>query len=128
AMSLKWKYDQLKKHASKVNICEAIPEFHKHFCQMAIGSFDYRKLPWLDSFKLAAITKFVILHGKTGPLKQPPRLKDYDFARLLNPFSGLWKDAEEEFEYPTDPLVKGLFLIRLAYQQMPFHMHRQWVP
>src|SRR5713226_9828148 len=103
-MSLDWTYNQLKKHASKVKIREPLASFHKHFSEMATGRFNYSKMPWLAAHKLAALAKFVILHGKTGPVTVKPRIKDYDYARLLNPFSKLWKEAEDKYEYPADPL------------------------
>src|SRR5437868_6019238 len=119
-MDLVWKIEQLKKHASKLHIREPLTEFHKYFRLMATGRYDFANIPWLDAHNLLAIAKFIVLYGKTGPITKRPRLKDYDCARLINPFGELWTKAEEAFEYPDDPLAIGLFLIRLIYQQSPF--------
>ena len=68
---------------------------------------------WLNPFELAAISKWVYLHGHSRTSQT------IDWPAVLNSYKLLWKVTEDSTAYPDDPGVIASFVLRFAISSKP---------
>src|ERR1035438_1500887 len=62
---------------------------------------------FLTAFEIAAVAKWIYLNA-------PNRgLQSFDAGSLLNAYKSLWKEAENQADYPDDPAVIASFVLQI---------------
>jgi hypothetical protein len=112
-------FEVLLNKTEKLSFAKSITRLHDEFRSLAERDFLDPKKPWANAFELAALAKFIFLHGSIRRSEEP------DMAGALNAVKDLWREADLDTHYPDSPQYIASFVLRFVYQQLPFNLTRR---
>ena len=110
---------ELMAATERLPFSQAIHDLHGAFRELANSGYLIPRASWLNAFELAAIAKWVYLHGHRG------RANPIDWPFALNRYKDLWRATEASASYPDDPAVIVSFALRFVYQQVVWNIASQ---
>jgi hypothetical protein len=105
-------YSDLIGKTEQIPFADGIGFLYAGFRALTESNFSVPGKSFLNAFEIAAIAKWVYLNAHS---RKPHPI---DWASVLNAYKLLWKEAENQTDYPDDPEVIASFVLRLAYQQL----------